>query len=110
MFKYQQPRLERLAFAAQTLKEVHLADYAWGGVARLADKVHVGPSLDSSPLLVPSEADEIADGSDWESEADVYLGDGDDYHDYYDDDSDDPYNGYSGDDFDDYGDTGYDWQ
>ena len=105
LFEYEQPRLKRLAFVAETLGSGGFEDdHAWGGVAQLADEVHVGVSLNSLPLLVPSEADDMPDGSDWEPEEEDYMDEEDN------DDYDEPYSGYGSDDYDDYGESGYDWQ
>ena len=95
MFEYPRERLEQLAFVGEYPNQVKRSDYAWGLVARLADKVHVGRSLDESPLLVPNEDDDVSEGSDWEIDEDDYLDEEYDedagIYDYY-----DPYDYYDG--------------
>jgi len=107
MFKYDHQRLERLAFVAQSVDKGFKDRYAWGGVARLANEVHVGVSLDSLPLFIPNEADDMPDELDWEFQGHQYLEE-DVYGYAYDDDLYDHH-----DDGRDYGDSDgylYDWR
>jgi len=66
MFEYKRERLERVAYVGRFFDVEYGQDHDWSRVARLADVVHIGVSLDGESLLVPGEKEKASGESEWE--------------------------------------------